>query len=190
MTGPAPTHAHPGSATPPSDKAPRRPRRHALLWLGAALVVGVLVVVGLLASGLLRVERTTPPTVGPSDGMPEELVTGQTYPATFTVDFPADWPVEDVGAGRQGTTRALMAVLARGVGEDQPAGSPESTVLYCSTGVLEAAGERATLECEITAPSPGPFDVVLEVGLPEIMLGEDSPRTATATFEHTVVPAP
>ena len=60
-------------------------------------------------------------------------------------------------------------------------------MIYCSTGVLHAAGERSELDCPITAPSPGLFELVLEAGEPGLMLGDESPRMVTATFEHTVV---
>jgi hypothetical protein len=173
------------------DETPaRRLRWLAPLGLAATFAVGW--AIGPLWTVQPPAKPPPSPTFAGDDGLPAILLTGTKYTATFTVTIPADWPAEQDDP--RGTV-ALLMVLARGRGEDDPPQQPEwPAVIYCSYGYPHAAGTTITLTCPLTAPDPGPLDLHLSADttgfLPE-QPGVQPKVTGTEhTYHHTVVVKP
>jgi hypothetical protein len=128
------------------------------------------------------VKHIPSPLFAADDGLPAELVTGQQYTARFTVTFPADWPTGQ---------SSVLAMFARGRPEK---GGPEVQSIYCSGGAPNAAGTTSTIDCPLTAPDPGPFDLTLSAAGGFFIgsaAGDGSAATGTEhVYHHTVIAGP
>jgi hypothetical protein len=164
-----------------------------LRWLMPLFLVGVAV---LGASGLLHVNLQPPPPpprpkpapVFPAtDGLPEVLTAGVTYRTSLQVEFPADWPHQD------GDAPGMTGAIVIGTGYDAAPPSTGEVVkgITCSAGTDYAAGHSVTLDCIITALSPGPFTLQVSAGTrdaPVSGIDDGQDLSAVRSYQHTVQP--
>jgi hypothetical protein len=131
------------------------------------------------------------PVIAATDGLPDVLIAGETYQATFQASFPEDWPIEQ----RSGQDRSARALLIAYVNRGHLNGLPKAPeksgwLIMDSIGEMHAAGATVTLTATLLAPSPGPLTVRLQASEPGGLLGEQGIRSATRDFQHTIVAAP
>jgi hypothetical protein len=121
------------------------------------VVVGGVVAVGLLA-GAIAIDRSrtgaedVQVVFGDEDGLPEEINEGQDYNAAFVIGWSGPVTMRDglisVFASRRGHTTE----------DDPPDGWPQ----LCNHEVDDVVSQ-VRVTCEIEAPGPGEFALLLEV---------------------------
>jgi hypothetical protein len=121
------------------------------------VVVGGAVAVGLLA-GAIAIDRSRTDAekvqvvFGEEDGLPEDLDEGQQYDAAFVIGWSGPVTMRD----------GLISVFASRRGDTTQDDPPDGWPQLCRQEVDDVVSQ-VRVTCDITAPGPGEFALLLEV---------------------------